>query len=224
MPVVMVVAASATLTVLMVVMVMAVLMIVRMAMTMIMMVVLMVMAVAVVVMPVAVMMVVVVADMGAALRLEGTLHRSDGAALAARQLREGRIVLDVQGVARDLGKPVVGAEVPGKAHEAQGVLSAHLQQGLGLRLHLDEAAVLQAQGVAVVDGGLHVEIEKDLGAALGRQLGLPAAPRLMIEGHRVDDTVGLHGGLADDGGDAGHGFVSGELLRSGLDRKRNRPR
>jgi hypothetical protein len=30
----------------------------------------------------------------------------------------------------------------------------------------------------------------------------------MIEGHRVDDTVGLHGRLADDGGDAGHGFVS----------------
>jgi hypothetical protein len=37
---------------------------------------------------------------------------------------------------------------------------------------------------------------------------MAAIPRAMVEGHRVDDTVGLHGRLADDGGDAGHGFVS----------------
>jgi hypothetical protein len=30
----------------------------------------------------------------------------------------------------------------------------------------------------------------------------------VIESDRVDHTVGLYGGLADDGGDAGHGFVS----------------
>jgi hypothetical protein len=30
----------------------------------------------------------------------------------------------------------------------------------------------------------------------------------VVEGDGVDDAVGLHGGLADDGGDAGHGFVS----------------
>jgi hypothetical protein len=30
----------------------------------------------------------------------------------------------------------------------------------------------------------------------------------MVEGNRGDDAVGLHGRLADDGGDAGHGFVS----------------
>jgi hypothetical protein len=28
----------------------------------------------------------------------------------------------------------------------------------------------------------------------------------VVEGDRGDDTVGLHGGLADDGGDAGHGL------------------
>jgi hypothetical protein len=28
----------------------------------------------------------------------------------------------------------------------------------------------------------------------------------MIEGHRVDDAVGLDGRLTDDGGNAGHGF------------------
>jgi hypothetical protein len=30
----------------------------------------------------------------------------------------------------------------------------------------------------------------------------------MVERDDVDDAVGLHGGLADDGGDAGHGTVS----------------
>ena len=124
------------------------------------------MAVAMVMMMV-VMPMVVVADMGAALRLEGALHRGRGAALPAHQLGHGRVVLHIEGIARDLDEAMAAAEMPGEAREAQGVLRPHLQQGLGGRLHLDELAVLEPQGVAVVDGGLHVEIEMDLGAALG---------------------------------------------------------
>ncbi len=75
-------------------------------------------------------------------------------------------------------------------------------------LHLDQLAVLEPQGVAVVDGGLHVEIEMDLRPRLARQMRMALAPRRMVERDRVDHAVGLHGGLADDGGDAGHGVVS----------------
>ena len=209
----MMVAASAVMAVLVVViMVMMMVVVVCVPMRMSMVLVTVIVLMPMVVMPVTMMVMVVVADMGAALGLERTLHRGHGAALTARQLREGRIVLDIEGVVRNLGEAVVRAEMPGQTHKAHGVLRLHLEQGLGFRLHLDEAAVFEAQGVAVVDGGLHVEIEMDLRPALAVQVGVPAVPRLVIEDYRVHDTVWLHGGLADDGGDAGHGLVSGDCL------------
>jgi hypothetical protein len=170
-----------------------------------------VLMVAVVMMVVAVMMpVVVVAVMGAALGPEGAFHRGGDAALSAHQLGHGRIVLHVDGVVRDLDEAMLAAEMPGEAHEAQGVLGPHLQQALGSGLHLDEPPILEPQGVAIVDGGIHIEIEHDLGPALPCQPRLTAVARRVVERDRVDDAVGFHGGLADDGGDAGHGFVSGQ--------------
>ena len=151
---------------------------------------------------------VVIAHMGAALRLEGALHGRGRAALPSRQFSKGRIVLDVEGVARNLHKAMLAAQVPGEPREAKRVLGPHLQKLLRRSLHLHEAPVLQPQGVAIVDGGLHVEIQQDLGSALAFQRRMAAVPRPVIEGHRIHDTAGFHGGLADDGGNAGHGFVS----------------
>jgi hypothetical protein len=209
----MVVAATAAVTMLVMVIMIVVVIVLMLMMPMgviVMMLVAMGMMVMIMAVVMPVMMMVVVADMGAALRPERALHGGHGAALPARQLGKSRIVLDIESIVRDLGEAVVAAEMPGEAHEAKRIFRLHLQQFFGLRLHLNEASILQAQGITVVDGGLHVEIEQDLGAALTFQRGLPAVSRLMVEGHRVDDTVGLHGGLADDGGDAGHGFVSGQ--------------
>jgi hypothetical protein len=165
------------------------------------------MAVAVTVMMV-VMLMIVVADMGAALRLEGPLDGSCRTALPAHEFGDGRIVLDVEGVCRDFDQAMAAAEMPGETREAQGVLGLDLQQRLGRSLDLDELAVLEPQGIAVVDGGFHVEIEMDLGAALSLQRTMATVSRRVVEGDGVDDAAGLHGGLADDGGDAGHGFVS----------------
>ena len=99
----MVMAATAAMAVLMV-------MIVMMLMLVIVSVVMMLMGMAVtvimMVMPVTVM-VVVVADMGAALRLERSLHRGDRAALPAGEFGQCRIVLDVESLVRDLGKAMV---------------------------------------------------------------------------------------------------------------------
>jgi hypothetical protein len=159
-------------------------------------------------MAVMVVSVVMIARMGAALRPEGALHGRGRAALPPRQFGESRIVFDVEGIARDLHEAVLAAQMPGKARQAKGVLGPDLQKMLRRSLHLHQAAVLQPQGVAVVDGGLHVEIEQDLGSALAFQRPMAAVPCAMVEGHRVDDTVGLHGRFADDGGDAGHGFIS----------------
>ena len=210
-PVVMIVAAAGAVLVMMVIMLVSMAVIVAVGMPMVMAVhmgmrvaVALAMAVSMAMM----VSVVVVADMGAALRPEGALHGGYGAALPACQLRQRRIALDVEGIIRHLDEAVIAAEMPGEAHEAQGVLGLHLEQGLRLGLHLHQLPVLEPQGIAVVDGGFHVEIEMDLGAALGPQGTMATVPRRVVEGDGVDDAVGLHGGLADDGGDAGHGFVS----------------
>jgi hypothetical protein len=151
---------------------------------------------------------IVIAHMGAALRLERALHRSHGATLAARQFRQGRVVLDVESIIRGLDEAMVAAEMPGETHEAQGVLCPDLQQRLRRRLHLHKLSIPKPQGIAVVDGCLHVEIEMDVDPALAFQSPMATVSRRVVEGDGVDDAVGLHGGLADDGGDAGHGFVS----------------
>jgi hypothetical protein len=153
-----------------------------------------------------VMPVVVIADMDAALRLEGALDGSRGAALPAHEFGDSRVVLDIKGVVRDLHQAVLAAEVPSEAREAQGILGLHLQQRLGRGHDLDKLAVLEPQGVTVVDGGFHVEVEQDVGPALGSQRSLTAAASLVVEGDRGDDAVRLHGGSADDGGDTGHGL------------------
>jgi hypothetical protein len=155
-----------------------------------------------------VMPMVVIADMRAALRLERAFHGCHGAALSARQFSQRRVVLDIKGIARHLSEAVIAAEVPSEANETQRVLGLHLQQGLRLSLHLDEAAILEPQSITVVDGSLHVEVEMDLRSALAFQRAMATVSRRMVESDGVDDAVGLHGGLADDGGDAGHGFVS----------------
>lgn len=152
-----------------------------------------------------VMMVVVVAVMGALLRPEGALHRGRDAALSAGELGQGRRVFHIEGLGRDLRKAMLAAEMPGETHEAQGILGPHFEEVLGGGLHLHEAPVLEPQGIPVVDHRLHVEVEMDLGAGLGLQMRMAAAAGLMVEDDRIDDPVGLHGGLADEGGGARHG-------------------
>jgi len=152
-----------------------------------------------------VMMVVVVAMVGALFRPEGALHRGRDAALPAGELGQGWGVLHIEGICRDLRKAVLAAEMPGEAHKAQGILGPHLQKVLGCGLHLYETAVLEPQGVPVVDHRLHVEVEMDLGAGLGLQMRMAAAAGRVIQDDRVDNPVGLHGRLADEGGGARHG-------------------
>lgn len=149
---------------------------------------------------------VVIAHRSALLGFERALDRGRRAALPAHQLGDGRVVLDVKGVRRDLRQSMAAAEVPSQAREAQGILGPYFQQGLGRRLHLNELTVLQPQGIAVVDGGFHVEIEQDLCPALGLQHAMAAVAGFVVEADRIDDAVGLHGGLADDRGDSGHGL------------------
>jgi hypothetical protein len=160
---------------------------------------------AMVMMLVMVMPVVVVAMMRALLGTEGAHHRSRGAALPAGELRQSGMILDVESVRGHLREPVLAAEMPGEAREPQRIFRPDLQQPLGGRLDQDEAAVVEAEGVAVVHDRLHLEVDQEVEAALALQGRMAATSRAMVQGHGLDNAIGFHGGLADDGDGSDHG-------------------
>ena len=79
----------------------------------------------------------------AALWLERARDRAHAAALAARQLGDGRVVQDVDRVAVELGGDVLPAQMPGEAHEPQRVFRTNLEELLRRRPDLHQAAVLE---------------------------------------------------------------------------------
>lgn len=189
--------AAATLAVL--VMMVVVFMGVGMVVTMGMIVVMMLMAV--MMMTVAV---VVSAIVDAALGLERALDGGRRAALPAHQFGHRRIVLDINRIRCDFSQGVTAAEVPGEAREPQGVLSLDFQERLRRCLHLDEAPIVKPESVAVVENRVHFEIGDEGRAFLTRQMRMTLTARRVIQCDLIDDTVGFHGGLANDDDSAGH--------------------
>jgi hypothetical protein len=166
------------------------------------------MVVTMIVMPVIVMPVIVmimVARRECLFGPERAQHGRRRAALAADQFRDGGIVRHVDRVRRHFGEAVLAAEMPGEAGEAHGVLGPHLEQALLRGLDLHQSSVIEAKRVAVVEHGVHLEVHIDVKARFAVEMGVAARAGSVTEGHRIDDAVGFHGGLADDGNGAGHG-------------------
>jgi hypothetical protein len=171
----------------------------------------------VVVMPVMMMVVpagAVVVRLHLLLGAERALERARGAALAADQLGHHRVVEDVERLGRHLGLDMVAAELPGEAGQPERVPGRDREQGLRGGEDAHELAVLQAHRIAVLEGGLAVEVEPEGEAAPRRQLGAAARTGGVVEGDLVGDGVGAHGGFADDGGGALHRVLAG--VQAGL--------
>ncbi len=161
---------------------------------------------AVVVMVAMVMAAIVLGE--AALRLEGAHDDGCDAALAARELGKGGIVLEVDRLSGDLGRGVPGADLDGELQEPGRVLGLDLQEPLRRRPHLDEPPVLELQGIAVVERRILVELDLEPKTALAREDAPAPAARLMVERHGVDDALRLHGGPSNDAGGAEHGSLA----------------
>jgi hypothetical protein len=158
------------------------------------------------VMSVAVMTVVVpaIVFVRAALRLEGAHHRSGRAALSAHQLGEDMVVLDIDRVRGHLSRGMPVAHVVGDLQETERVLGPDLQERLRRRLDLDEAAILELHGVAIVQGRGLGEIEQEIDPCVAFERDPAAMSALVVERDGVGDAVGLDGGFPDNGGGAQH--------------------
>jgi hypothetical protein len=151
---------------------------------------------------------------GGTLGAERPGDRGREAALSAHQLRRGRGRRHVEHVRGDLGGHMAAAELPGQTHQPGRVLGAHLQEVLRGRPHRDEAAVVEAQGIAVLEGRGLRERHGEAEPALGDQGPRDRLPTRVVEAHRVGDAVGAHRRPADDRGGCRHG-TPGNVAGSG---------
>lgn len=153
------------------------------------------------------------------LRLERALDRRHRAALPAHQLGQRRIVRNIERLGRHFGRDVMAAEMPGEARQPQRILGSNLQQAFRHGLDLHETAVLQLEGIAVVQHRRLVERDLDLEPARGRCGHATTIAVAMGETERVGNALGANGGLAKDGSGAkhlrrSHGWGSGQRLRA----------
>ena len=138
---------------------------------------------------------------------EGALHRRHRAAEAADGLGQRAVRQDIKRVRFRLGQHMGAAGQQGGAQQPGRVLRPHFQHPLGGGPHQRQAAVLQLQGVAVVEQRGAGQRQIDGQAAVAAQRS--SFPRLQVAGpvierDGVDDAVGLDGGAAGDGGGAWH--------------------
>lgn len=155
----------------------------------------------------------VIMVVGAALGLERPLDIGHRAALAADHLGQHMVVLDIDRVRGDLGRGVAVADMPGDTRQPQRILGGNLDQLLCRCPDQHERAVLELDGVAVVQRGRLVEIEQDVAPAIALERDAAAVAVLMVEGQRLDDPVLLDRGLADDGGGALHEKTRGDMVQ-----------
>lgn len=141
---------------------------------------------------------------GAALGAEGAHHRLHGTAEAAHHVGENVVVLDEDRGFGDLGRGVAVADVPGDAGERERIGRLDREKPLGRGLHLDEAAVLQHQGIAVVEHDGLAEIEQEGEPALGAENDATPVPAGMVEGDTVDDLLAVDLAVAEDGSGTQH--------------------
>lgn len=158
---------------------------------------------AMLVMPMVIVAAVMAGDR--ALGPERPFDRRQAAALAAGQFGDGVVLRHIDRVRRHLHRRMGLAEMPEDTHQSQRVFRPHFQQLLIGRRNGDETAVLELEGVAVVELGVTRQIDGDGETAGRRQMRAGALPGQVVERDRIDDTLALHCGLADDGIGPWHG-------------------
>lgn len=160
----------------------------------------------------------VVMDLG--LGLERPLDLAHRAALAANQLGQRRILLDIDCIGGDLDRDMAAAEMPGETRQPQRVLGGDRDQLLRRRPDQHERAVLELDGIPVIQGSRLVEIEQDVAPAIPLERRMASVAAMMVEGEGLDDPVLLDRGLADDGDGALHDETRGVMDQGrSLDRR-----
>ena len=121
----------------------------------------------------------------AALRIERRLHRVRMPAQAVYHVRDHVVGADPDAVAQQLHGQVAVAQVPGDAHQLRRGVGVDFQQRFGLGDHADDAAIVQAQPVAVPQAYSLWQVEQEFVARLGGQYDAAAVAAVEIDEYGV---------------------------------------
>jgi hypothetical protein len=182
-------------------------------MTMMIMTVIVGMIVAVVMIMVMVMVVAVVAGrrrVGAALGLEWRVDISKLGAEAFQQGLDRRIAAQPQPSFQNLHRHMTVAEVPGEPRQRGKVGGPRLDQRFGFGDDLDDAAVVEHQGIVGAQGHGLGKIDLDAGALDAKQEALLDLALCERQDQRVDDMAAFAVGSRLNAGGARHGLIQEE--------------
>ena len=137
---------------------------------------------------------------GPAFRIEGRQNDRHRGAEPLQHILDDMIVADAQSVAEKLGRQMPVAEVPGDADEIGRAGGDNLKQTLGNRLHQDQPAVLEFEGVAILHHGRFLEIEKKYGLADAPHDKAATVTIVTLESERISGRAGPSTGGKNAGG------------------------
>jgi hypothetical protein len=118
---------------------------------------------------------------GAAFGIERRLDLDDAGAKSGHHRFDNMVAANPQAFRHDLGRQMAIAEMPGDPHQMQRVGAADFRQRLRSGDHLDQAAVLQHQGIATAQCDGVLEVEQEFEPARARHRHPPPVPVVEIE-------------------------------------------
>ena len=157
---------------------------------------------------------VAMAFIGTAFGLERPRNARNGTAQSTHHLGQDVVIFDVDRLGGDLGRRMAIADVPSDLGEPVGRLGADLEKGLRSRDDADQSAVFELERVAALRRGRLLQVEQKLRSLLACESHATAMAPLVVERDGIDDLVGFHGKLSDDGGGADHVVLDGDLSRT----------
>ena len=146
---------------------------------------------------------------GAAFGVERRLDGGDGGAEAARHLLDHGIAADAQRPARQFGRQVAVAEMPGDADQRRGLGGANFGERLRRGDDLDDPPVLELEPVAAAQQHRLFEIEQEIEAAHALHRHATTMAFVVVEHDGIGGFAGPAAG-GDDGRGAQHGIGSAE--------------
>jgi hypothetical protein len=127
---------------------------------------------------------------GAGLGIERFFDIAHRCAKTAKHGSNDGIAPDKDATRSHLRREVAIAEVPSKTQEMAIVPAAYLTQFFAPGLHLDNAAVVEQQAVAIMNMRGFGKVEEEAQAAIRGERDTPAMAHIMVEGNGVGRQSG----------------------------------
>jgi hypothetical protein len=128
-------------------------------------------------------------EIGSAFRIERCFDLHDARAKPAHHLLDHMIAADAERFRQKLGRQVTIAEMPGNARQIGCIFATNFDQRFRSGDHLDQAAVLQHQGVAAAQSDHVRQIEQEFQPTRAGHGHAPPMPVVEFEHDRIGGSV-----------------------------------